>query len=387
MEFPARPAWSPMTRLIVVLILLTGLGFLLYRFRVAIAPLVLALILAFVLSPLVQSLEKRLKISRPLAILLTYLALFLAFAGLVVLVVPLVIREARQFGETLRLTLVQVRELLNQRFVLAGFEIDGAVLWARLNGELQGLLQPLFFTTLDVVVGLFESLIWIVFIVIVSIYLIKDSEAIIAWFERQVPAAYRADFVRLREELNTIWSAFFRGQLLLSLIVSFIITLEALLIGLPYALVMGIFAGLMEFMPSLGHGIWLAAAVLVAFFAGSTWLPIPNWAFVLVVLAFHILFTQFDLNYLIPRVIGRSVRLPPLVVILGIVGGAAVAGVLGVVLAAPTIASLRVFLRYIYAELLNEEPFTPDLTSPRLPPPDLRWWQRRSGRKKSGSRP
>jgi len=202
-----------------------------------------------------------------------------------------------------------------------------------------------------------------------------------------VPAAYRADFIRLREELNTIWSAFFRGQLLLSLIVTCIITLEALLIGLPYALVMGIFAGLMELMPSLGHGIWLAAAVLVAFFAGSSWLPIPNWAFVLVVLGFHILFTQFDLNYLIPRVIGRSVRLPPLVVILGIVGGAAVAGVLGVVLAAPTIASLRVLLRYIYAELLNEEPFTPDLTPPPLPPPDLRWWQKRSGKKKLGGKP
>lgn len=383
METPARPAWSPMTRFLVVLVLLTGFGFLLVRFRVAIAPLVLALILAFVLSPLVKRLQRRLGISRSLAILLTYLALLLAFVGLLVLVIPVLIREARQFGETLRLTFLQGRELLSQRFTVAGFEIDGAVLGARLNSELQSFLQPLFVTTLDVVVGLFESLIWIVFIVIVSIYLIKDSEAILAWFERQVPAAYRADFVRLREELNTIWSAFFRGQLLLSLIVSGIITLEAMLIGLPYALVMGIFAGLMEFMPSLGHGIWLVAALLVAFFAGSSWLPIPNWAFALVVLALHILFTQFDLNYLIPRVIGRSVRLPPLVVILGIVAGAAVAGVLGVVLAAPTIASLRVLLRYVYAELLNEEPFTPDLTSPPLPPPELRWWKKRDAKKKT----
>ncbi|NIX16805.1 MAG: AI-2E family transporter, partial [Gammaproteobacteria bacterium] len=69
---------------------------------------------------------------------------------------------------------------------------------------------------------------------------------------------------------------------------------------------------------------------------GSTWIPIPNWIFMLVVMGVTIVFQQFDLNYLIPRIIGRRVHLPPLVVILGIVAGAALAGVLGVILAAPT---------------------------------------------------
>jgi predicted PurR-regulated permease PerM len=138
---------------------------------------------------------------------------------------------------------------------------------------------------------------------------------------------------------------------------------------------MGVLAGLLEFLPSLGHAIWLAIASVLAFFIGSTWLPLPNWAFMLLVIAMHILFEQFDLNYLIPRVVGRSVHLPPLVVILGIVSGAVLAGVLGILLAAPTIASARVLGRYVYANLFDLEPFPESILS-ALPAPNPRWWRR-----------
>ncbi len=89
----------------------------------------------------------------------------------------------------------------------------------------------------------------------------------------------------------------------------------------------------------------------------------------------HLFYQQFDLNYLIPRIVGRRVHLPPLVVILGIVSGALLGGVLGVVLAAPTIASLRVIGRYIYANLLDLDPF-PTPVAEVLPPPNPRWWRK-----------
>jgi predicted PurR-regulated permease PerM len=118
-------------------------------------------------------------------------------------------------------------------------------------------------------------------------------------------------------------------------------------------------------------------ASILALFVGSTWLPVPNWVFWLIIIALHLIFQQFDLNYLLPRVIGRRVLLPPLVVILGIVVGAVVAGVLGIFLAAPTIASARVIGRYIYANLFDLDPF-PDTGTELLPPPDAQWWRRRS---------
>ena len=147
------------------------------------------------------------------------------------------------------------------------------------------------------------------------------------------------------------------------------------MIGLPFALGMGVLAGLLEFMPSLGHGIWLIIAAFLALFFGSTWIPLPNWIFALIVIGLHLFFQQFDLNYLIPRVIGRRLHLPPLVVILGIVSGALLAGVLGIVLAAPTIASMRVVGHYLYANLFELEPF-PVTAADELPAPNPRWWKK-----------
>jgi predicted PurR-regulated permease PerM len=157
-------------------------------------------------------------------------------------------------------------------------------------------------------------------------------------------------------------------------VVAVIFTIIGFILGLPFALAMGVFAGLMEFLPSIGHGIWLVVASLLALFAGSTWLPLPNWAFMLVVIGLHLVYQQFDLNYLIPRIIGHSVHLPPLVVILGIVTGAVLAGVLGIPLAAPTIASARVLGRYVYANLFDLDPFAAS-AAPPLPPPNPRWWR------------
>jgi predicted PurR-regulated permease PerM len=268
-----------------------------------------------------------------------------------------------------------VEALLGRRVVVAGFRIDLQQAIEQAAVSFQGLIEPLFSQTLLFAVEAISSLIWVVFIIVVSFYLVKDSSALFAWLARLTPSGYRQDFIRLRSEINLIWSAFLRGQLTLALVVALIFTGAGFAIGLPYALAMGVLAGLLEFLPSLGHGIWMIIAILLALFAGSTWLPIPNWAFALIIGGLHIFFQQFDLNYLIPRIIGRRVQLPPLVVILGIVTGALIAGVLGVVLAAPTIASARVLGRYIYANLLDWDPF-PDAIAQPLPPPNPRWWKK-----------
>jgi predicted PurR-regulated permease PerM len=211
--------------------------------------------------------------------------------------------------------------------------------------------------------------------------LIKDGSKLEEWVSSHIPASFLPDYKFILDEINQIWGAFFRGQLLLSSIVATIFIFVGLIIGLPFAIVMGILAGLLEFLPSIGHGIWLIIASLLAFFLGSTWIPVPNWAFMLIVIGLHLIFEQFDLNYLIPRIVGRSVHLPPLVVIFGIVAGAILAGVIGIPLAAPTIASLRVIGRYIFANLFDME-WAPVSSVDPLPPPKTYWWQRTQKREK-----
>jgi predicted PurR-regulated permease PerM len=375
----SRPAWSNQTKLIVILVLLAMMAFLLQKFGRMAVPLILAVILAYVLTPAVNFLEGRLHVRRIFAILITYLLMFLVIGAVLMLLVPMLVRQGTDIGVDITAMLTQATALMGDKFTVGGVTIDGQMLLDQFSGSIQTFLQPIFGSTITIVKDILSSLAWVVFIIVISLYLIKDTAALKSWVEGLVPVAYRSDYNVLRTEIGTIWGSFFRGQIMLGLVVAALITTVYFTIGLRSAVLMGALAGLLEFMPSIGHGIWLCIALPLAFFGGSTWLPLSNWAFTLLVLGIHIVFEQFDTNYLIPRIIGRSVRLPPLVVILGILAGATLAGVLGVMLAAPTIASLRVLGRYIYAEIVNAEPFPNEMVEP-LPPPDPKWW-RRSGDK------
>lgn len=349
--------------------------FLLYRFRVILAPMIMALILAYVLSPLVNALQNRLGIRRAIATLITYLILLAVLVVLPLVIIPPLVTQITGLNLNIQRFLLEIENILGRRFMLAGQMIDLDQLIQQAIGSLQGFMEPVFGQTLSLAVEVISSVVWVIFILVVVFYLIKDGPAMREWLEKITPPAYRNDYIRLRDEISSIWAAFFRGQLVLAVVVSVIFTVIGFILGLPFAFAMGVFAGLMEFLPSIGHGIWLLVASLIALFGGSTWLPLPNLAFMLIVIGLHLVYQQFDLNYLIPRIIGRSVHLPPLVVILGIVTGAVLAGVLGILLAAPTIASARVLGRYIYANLFDLEPF-PVSEAPPAYQPNLRWWRK-----------
>lgn len=368
-----RVQWSSRTKIVVSLLLLAFAVYLLYRFSVILTPLVLAVIVAYILTPLTALFQKRLHIPRVLAILLSYILLIVILITLPLLIVPPLAAQLAALNLDVQRFLLALEALLGHQYVIGGQIVDLQAVFQQLVGSLQGFAEPVFGQTLNFVLDVITSLIWVVFIFVVSFYLIKDNEQVRQWLESLVPPDYNADYVQLREEIGHIWGAFFRGQVVLALVVALIFTIIGFILGLPFALAMGVFAGLMEFLPSLGHVIWLTTASLLALFIGSATLPIPNWVFMLLIIGLHLVFEQFDLNYLIPRIIGRSVHLPPVVVILGIVGGAAVAGVLGILLAAPTIASARVVGRYIYANLFDMDPF-PSSVVKTLPPPDPRWW-------------
>ena len=370
-----RPRWAARTKLLVAILLLALFVYLIFRFSSIIPPFILSIIIAYILSPLVNAFQSRFRIRRGFATFLAYLTLLASIAAFLGIIIPILAAQIKDLNVDIQLFLREVTNFLGHRYTIAGQVIDLDALLEQFGGALPAGLEPAFGRTLGFAVDVITSIIWIIFIVVVTFYLIKDSSKLREWFESLAPPDYRADFIRLREDISYIWASFFRGQLVLALVVATLFTGIGLILGLPFPLALGVLAGLLEFLPSVGHGIWLTIASLLTLFLGSTWLPLPNWIFVLIVIGLHFVFQQFDLNYLIPRIIGRSVHLPPLVIILGIVAGAVLAGVLGILLAAPTIASARVIGRYIYANLLDMDPFPTSLVKP-LPPPNPRWWRK-----------
>jgi predicted PurR-regulated permease PerM len=127
-------------------------------------------------------------------------------------------------------------------------------------------------------------------------------------------------------------------------------------LGIRSAFILGLVAAVAELVPNIGHTVSAIVGVSVAFIEGS-YLPVSNlWVAVIVVLV-YIAIAQVDINFLIPRIIGGRMHLSPVVVIVGLIAGASIGGVLGLLLAAPTLASLRVLGSYIYRRLLDLEPY------------------------------
>ena len=355
-EARVRPAWPLPLKLFVSACLLALAVFLAWRFSITLTPVILASILAFVLSPIVGWLETRIRIRRGWATALVFLVLISLAAIGPVMLIPRLIEEGERLNFNLGEILRTIETFMGKPVVIGGYSIGVGQLLEQLVQYLQSLGQPFYGRTLGVAVEVVGSLAWSIFILITSFYFLKDSSKLNAWLEGLPPAAYRGEFVALKAQLNLVWSAFFRGQLILATVVAAGFTVVGAAIGLPYALAMGVLAGLMEFLPSLGHAIWLLIATLLVLFRGSSWIPLQHWAVALIVIGMHLLFEQFDLNYLIPRIVGREVRLHPLIVIWGVVAGALLGGVLGILLAAPTIASARVLMRYLRGYLFDETP-------------------------------
>jgi predicted PurR-regulated permease PerM len=139
-------------------------------------------------------------------------------------------------------------------------------------------------------------------------------------------------------------------------------------LGLRSAVIIGLIGGIVEVIPRFGHTVTATVGVLFAYFEGSSYLPISNFWFAVIVLVFFLVFNEIDTAYILPNLVGRRLRLPPMVVLMGVIAGASLGGVLGILLAAPTLSTLRVLSGYVYSKLLDIEPAAV-VKEPAKPPP------------------
>jgi predicted PurR-regulated permease PerM len=365
-----RPRWNATIKVVVGVILFVLFALALYAFRALFVPLIIGLIMAYVLQPVVRLIQRATRLSRGLATGLLYLILLALAVPVGIILIPVAID--------------QINYLQHQVFVFARYlnniSADAYIEVLSLHLSVQDLVRQIssaltnFITSvargsLSFVLDAARIIALVVFTFVIGFYLTRDAERVTNWFHGLIPPTYRSDIDMLLGEIDQVWSSFFRGQVLLSLTVMVILSVMSAALGLPHPLLLGIWGGLLEFMPSIGNMIWGLTAFIVALVAGSTYLPLPNFLFALVVFGAYIAFAQMDINILIPNIIGRHVRLHPVVVILGVIVGASVGGVLGVALAAPIIASLRIIMRYLYANLFDLDPF-PMVGAPTTPKED-----------------
>ena len=141
--------------------------------------------------------------------------------------------------------------------------------------------------------------------------------------------------------------------------------------GVQNALALGLLSGLLEFVPVVGPVIGSAAAVIVAFFQPANYLGLTSLQFALAVLAVMFVIQQLENNILVPRIVGEALDLHPLLVIVGVFMGASVAGILGAIMAAPLLASLKLLGIYAWRKLFDLPPFADDLVEVAPPSPGV----------------
>ena len=144
---------------------------------------------------------------------------------------------------------------------------------------------------------------------------------------------------------------------ILMIFIGFVVWLGLTILGLPGAFALGVIAGVLEIIPNLGPFLSAIPAVIVALLQGSSVLSVNNFVFALIIIGFYILVQMLENYLVVPKVLGEAVELHPLVVISGVLIGAAVWGILGALLATPLIASGREIVHYLYRKTLGEEPF------------------------------
>ena len=387
-----KTTWSKPTKyLIGVGLVFLGIS-LLYLSRPVIPLLIIAALIAVIVRPVILWLHLRVHISRGSAVGLVYLCLAVLGPLVVILTLPTIIDALAYVGsldyrslleggaEWLRSTLTIIKAA---RLPVATLDasVDRAVdtvlkafqtpSLTAVSPSLDAILQPLssalksvMETGANLVGAAFSRAAMIVFIFLASIYISLGADTYRRGILKAIPADFQPEISMLFARIERMWNAFFQGELRLMLVIGVITTIGLTALGMPGALYLGIIAGLLEIIPTVGPIIAAVPAVIVALVQGSAYLPIDNLAFAGLIILFYILVQQVENNWIVPRVLGDAVELPPLVIMTGAVIGASVGGILGVMLATPAIASGREILGYLYRKLLDQEPFPIEETFP-----------------------
>jgi len=350
--------WTTTTKIIVSASLAAILIWLLVVFRSMIAPTVVALLLTFILGYPVTWIQRRTGWTRTTAVIATYLLVLALLALTPVLIIPRLSVMINSLNTALQELVVDLQTTsAGPLFAFGDFSVSVDNILQQLGSVLQNILSPAATGALSLARGLTTGILSTVYVLVICFWLLKDSHKLQRYLMAQVPASYSEDVRRLATELGQIWSAFLRGQFVLALVVGMMTWIPFVILGVPNAGGLALLAGFMEFLPTVGPGVSGAIGTVIVLFSGSTWLPINNFAFAIIIMVLYILITQIESVYLIPRLVGRRVRLHPAVTFAGIINAAIVFGVLGVLLATPVIASARTLLSYVYRKLADLPPF------------------------------
>jgi len=313
----------------------------------ALGPFILALILGYLMLPLVDRLSRFMP--RVVAILAVYLVFLAAFGLFIAWIAPLVVNQVQEVIANSGRYAQQVRqwgEGVAQWYTSLPIsdEVRNSIENAARNslGTVGGFLQDALVGVLRWLTRATGTIVGFIIIPFWLFYVLKDKDRGITAFNNMLPATWRADIWRIVRIINGILSSYIRGQLILGVVVGVASTIGLVVVGAPYAILLGIISGITELIPVVGPILGAVPGLLLAAFSPE------GWVMVLKVLAVYLMVQQLENNLLVPKIQGDSVKLHPSLIMVALVVGSQVAGLFGLIIAVPVAAILRDTYLYLY---------------------------------------
>ena len=341
--------------LVTVLLFALGLGFL-YVTRDTLIAFLFAIFFAYLMSPLVARLEKVLK-GRARAIAVIYTLLLVLVVVFFVIVGPKVTREAGRLGQSLPglLSRLSSGQIANQLGAEHGWNYNTTAFVQSFlvshQSDIEQIAQRVGLRTADV-----AKQAWLLFIVpLLSIFFLKDGRSFNDVLVSTIQSRPQREFLEnVLGDLNQMLAHFIRAQLTLAGLSLIVYSAFLGVMRVPYALVLGTVGGVFEFVPVVGPlvaGVLIISVVLL--------MSYQHWLIVLIFLVAWRLIQDYVSS---PRIMGDSMELHPLAAIFGVMAGGEIAGILGIYLSIPVMASLRIVFRRwrLYAEKRKFGPLTSD---------------------------
>jgi predicted PurR-regulated permease PerM len=365
-------AWS-----ILGTLLLLGIGgWIITQFWIIVPPAVIAIAVIYVLNPIVSRLEGR-GVARWLGSCLSYTILLGLLILLGYLIIPSIADQARELAENF--------PTIYDDLVV---DLEGWAGDVGLNdldlpdyGELQenlsdsGFFNDQLAEITDVTLGVLETLFLLILAPVIAFYVLLDLPTLRRKAMELIPMQHRAESAHVARQLGAAVGGFLRGQLLVALIVGVMTSFGFWLVGLPFWLLIGMIAGLLNIIPFVGPWVGGTLGVLVALATRD--LATALWAAGVAVIV-----QQIDNHFVSPTVLRVTVRLHPALIILGLIAGGALGGFWGLVLTVPVMAATKIIVGHFWRtrvlgqswdeateELFIDPPLRPRARRSQPPPP------------------
>ena len=365
-KFQPSPPWSNTTKIIINIFIVAVILVLLLKFSNLITPLVLALLLTLLFHPIAGLIRTRFHIPWNIAVNIIFIITILLFLILITAGGLALIEQIQGLIVFLQKNLpnlpILLVEITSQKYRIGPFDIDlNQINWSDLGNQLIALIQPTLARLGDLISSLAggaAQVVATVFFALILSYLLTIEtggarEKIIILNVN----GYQGDLKRMGKEITLIWNSFLKGQAVVIFIRTILYSLLLGFLGVNFYIGLAIGAGIANLIPYIGVAIAWVTYFLVALFQNTTAFGLDSFSYALLVTASAWLLDNIYDNTVTPRVMGGALKLHPAAIMVAAIVGANLFGLMGMFLAAPVLASLKLVFRYTQRKMLDKDPW------------------------------